>query len=69
MERTWLETVQLLGLDMEVALILLMMAGLGLQSLAREAVRRLGWRMRRSQRTAPTRPLDAWPSQEWGPSR
>ena len=67
MERTWLETIQLLGLDLQVASILLMLAGAGLVSLAKAAVRGLGQRFRR-RRTAPTRPLDAWPTQEWGPS-
>ena len=68
MERTWLETIQLLGLDLQVASILLMLAGAGLVSLAKAAVRGLGQRLHRRRRTAPTRPLDAWPSQEWGPS-
>ena len=68
MERTWLETIQLLGLDLQVASILLMLAGAGLVSLAKAAFRGLGQRFRRRRRTAPTRPLDAWPSQEWGPS-
>ena len=67
MERTWLETVQLLGLDIELALILLMLVGIGLASLSKSAVHGLGQRLRR-RRAAPTRPLDAWPSQEWGPS-
>lgn len=69
MERTWLETIQLLGLDLQVASILLMLAGAGLVSLAKAAVHGLGQQLRRRRRTAPTRPLDAWPSQEWGPSR
>jgi hypothetical protein len=67
MERTWLETVQLLGLDLQVAAILLMLAGAGLVSLAKTAAHGLGQRFRR-RRGAPTRPLDAWPTQEWGPS-
>ena len=68
MERTWLETIQLLGLDVEVGLILLMLAGIGLTNLFKTAVHGLGRRFRHRRRTAPTRPLDAWPSQEWGPS-
>ena len=68
MERTWLETIQLLGLDMEIGLILLMMLGIGLADLSKSAFHRLGQRFGRRRRTAPTRPLDAWPSQEWGPS-
>ena len=67
MERTWLETIQLLGLDLQVASILLMLAGAGVVSLAKAAVRGLGQRFHR-RRTVPTRPLDAWPTQEWGPS-
>ena len=68
MERTWLETIQLLGLDLQVASILLMLAGAGLVSLAKAAAHGLGQRFRRRRLTAPTRPLDAWPAQEWGPS-
>ena len=68
MERTWLETIQLLGLDMEIGLILLMMLGIGLADLSKSAFRDFGQRFRRRRRTAPTRPLDAWPTQEWGPS-
>jgi hypothetical protein len=67
MERTWLETVQLLGLDLEIGLILLMLMGIVLTDLSKAAVRSLRQRFRR-RRSAPTRPLDAWPSQEWGPS-
>jgi len=67
MERTWLETIQLLGLDFQVGLILLMLLGVGLTDLAKAVVHGLGRRFRR-RRAAPTRPLDAWPSQEWGPS-
>ena len=68
MERTWLDTIQLLGLDVEVGLVLLMLLGIGLAGLFETAIRGLGQRFRRRRRTAPTRPLDAWPSQEWGPS-
>lgn len=68
MERTWLETIQLLGLDLEVGLILLMLTGIGLADSFKTAVHGLGQRLRRRRRTAPTRPIDAWPSQDWGPS-
>ena len=68
MERTWLETIQLLGLDLQVAAILLMLAGAGIVRLAKAAIHGLARRFRGRRRTAPTRPLDAWPSQEWGPS-
>jgi hypothetical protein len=67
MERTWMETVQLLGLDLQVAIILLMLLVAELTDLAKMAVRGLRQRFGR-RRAAPTRPLDAWPSQEWGPS-
>jgi len=68
MERTWLETIQLLGLDLQVAWILLMLAGAGLANLATAGARRLGGRTGQGRRSAPDRPLDAWPTQEWGPS-
>ncbi|MCU0971985.1 MAG: hypothetical protein MUF57_09425 [Gammaproteobacteria bacterium] len=68
MERTWLETIQLLGLDLQVAWILLMLAGAGLVSLATAAVQRLSGRIGRQRRIAPNRPLDAWSTQDWGPS-
>jgi hypothetical protein len=68
MERTLLETIQLLGLDVQVGLILIMLMGIGLADLSKSAFRGLGQRFRRRRRTAPTRPLDAWPAQEWGPS-
>jgi len=68
MERTWLETIQLLGLDLEVGLILLMLMGIVLTDLSKAAFRSLGQKFRGRRRTAATRPLDAWPSQEWGPS-
>jgi len=69
MERTWMETIQLLGLDYEVGLILLMLVGIVLTDWFKAAAHGLGQRRSRRRRTAPTRPLDAWPSQEWGPSR
>ena len=68
MERTWMETVQLLGLDLQVAAILLMLLVAGLTELAQRAVRDLRQRFGRRRRAALTRPLDAWQSQEWGPS-
>jgi hypothetical protein len=70
MDRTWLETIQLLGLDVELAVIVMMLVGIGLADLARAALRRSrhGQDVGLGTRTAPTRPLDAWPSQGWGPS-
>lgn len=67
MERTWLETIQLLGLDLEVALIVLMLACAWCVDLAKAALRKLRRPSRRPGAT-PTRPFDAWPSQAWGPS-
>jgi hypothetical protein len=68
MERTWLETVQFLGLDLMVAAIVLMLVVAGLTTLARAVLRSVRRRADRRPRAIPTRPLDAWPSQEWGPS-
>ena len=41
MERTALETIQILGLDLEFALIVLVLAGAGLANLAKVVVRRI----------------------------
>jgi len=68
MERTWLDTIQLLGLDVELLVVVLMLVGIGLTDLAKVAQRKLGAGARRRLRAAPNRPLDAWPSQEWGPT-
>jgi len=70
MERTWLDTIQLLGLDVELLVVVLMLVGIGLTDLAKAARRRFAhWaESRRGPRAAPTRPLDAWPSEGWGPS-
>jgi hypothetical protein len=68
MERTWLETIQFLGLDLMVAAILLMLAVVGLATLTRAVLRSFRRRADRRPRATPTRPLDVWPSQEWGPS-
>jgi hypothetical protein len=63
MQRTWMETVQLLGLDIEVGLILLML------------VLEAAWRGLASLRIPKLRPpevsadaTDPWPPQEWRPS-
>lgn len=68
MERTWLETIQILGLDLMVASILLMLAGAWVTARARAVLAYFRQRARDRLRVAPTRPLDAWPSQGWGPS-
>jgi len=69
MERSWLDTIQLLGLDVMVALIL---AGLVASALWRmgavlvHMLSRVFWRRRPA---LPTSPRDVLPGQEWGPSR
>jgi len=45
-----------------------MLAVAGLMNVARTAVLSLRRRTGRRLRSAPTRPMDAWPSQGWGPS-
>jgi hypothetical protein len=71
MERSWLETVQILGLDWMLALVLL---GLALDA-AYAGLVRLGHVMRRTRqdrRVAPTPASELshspWPPQEWRPS-
>jgi hypothetical protein len=72
MERGWLETIQLLGLDVMsvVALLMLLLAQLG--DLATSAIRRFSHRVasgagRRERRDV--EPVgDTWPPKEWGPS-
>jgi hypothetical protein len=51
-----------------VAAILLMLAVVGLATLTRAVLRSFRRRADRRPRATPTRPLDVWPSQEWGPS-
>lgn len=69
MERSWLDTIQLLGLDV--------MAGLILAGLVASALWRVGAGLvhlvvrvfRRRRPALPTSPRDVLPGQEWGPSR
>ena len=65
MERTWLETIQLLGLDVQLGLVLAALAAAGAVNLAKAAVHRLAGLGRRKTRLEPTTPIDAWPPQEW----
>jgi hypothetical protein len=65
MERTWLETIQLLGLDLQVGVVLAALAVAGIVNLAKPLIHRLGQLGRRRARLAPTSPMDAWPPQEW----
>lgn len=68
MERTWLETIQLLGLDVQLGLVLAALAVAGVVTVAKAVVHWLARLGRRGARPAPTTPIDAWPPQEWRPS-
>jgi hypothetical protein len=65
MERTWLETIQLLGLDLQVGVVLAALAVAGIVNLAKTLIHRLARLGGRKARLAPTSPIDAWPPQEW----
>lgn len=69
MERSWLETVQLLGLDTMVMLILLALGTPALWKLLVALVHAVRETLRHKARVLPTSPRDAYPTQEWGPSR
>lgn len=74
MERSWLETIQSLGLDVQVGIILLMIALDGAGTLVRRMAARLATRPRRRRsrraRVAPAGAADAgaWPPGPWRPS-
>ena len=68
MELGWLETVQFLGLDLMVALILVALAVSALWRLAVGLVRGLSGLIRRRRPGPPTSPRDVFPTEEWGPS-
>ena len=76
MERSWLETIQSLGLDVQLGVVLLLFALDGLGTLVRRvAAWRAGWSYRaRSRRVLGRQPADAevWPPESWrangGPS-
>jgi hypothetical protein len=69
MERSWLETVQLLGLDVMTAVVLAMVladaVGRLLAGLGRAV---LGRKRRLARAAAGTEAQDPWPPQEWRPS-
>ena len=69
MERSWLETVQLLGLDVMTAVALAMVladaVGRLLAGFGRAV---LGHKRRSARLTAETEAQDPWPPQEWRPS-
>ena len=69
MERSWLETVQLLGLDVMTAVVLAMLladaAGRLLAGIGRAAFRR---RRPAARPAAEADAHDPWPTQEWRPS-
>lgn len=68
MERSWLDTIQLLGLDVMVMVVFAMLVALEALHLLRAIRRRLGGVIRRRRRTLPTSPRDVYTTQEWGPS-
>ena len=69
MERTWLETVQLLGLDVVSAVVLAMVLADAVGRLMAGLGRAVQGRRRRSARLpAETEAHDPWPPQEWRPS-
>ena len=69
MERSWLETIQLLGLDVQLGIVLLLLALDGLGTLFRRvAASRAGWSRRtRGRRVLGRQPADAeaWPPESW----
>jgi hypothetical protein len=69
MERSWLDTVQLLGLDVMVAVIVLMLLAQAIWPLGVTLGHVLARVLRHRRRVLPTSPRDAYPTQEWGPSR
>jgi len=68
-ERSWLETIQSLGLDVQLAIVLLLFALDGLGMLVRRVAARLAARPRRirSRRVLGRQPADAeaWPPESW----
>jgi hypothetical protein len=69
MERSWLETVQLLGLDVMTAVVLAMVLADSVGRLLAGIGRALLRRRRRSARPAAAADAhDPWPPQEWRPS-
>jgi len=68
-ERSWLETIQSLGLDVQLGIVLLLFALDGLGTLVRRvAAWRAGWAHRvRGRRVLGRQPADAeaWPPESW----
>jgi hypothetical protein len=68
-ERSWLETIQSLGLDVQLGIVLVLFALDGLGTLVRRvAAWRAGWfRRARSHRVSGRQPADseAWPPESW----
>jgi hypothetical protein len=68
-ERSWLETIQSLGLDVQLAIVLLLFALDGLGTLVRRvAARREGWfQQARGRRVLGQQPVEgkAWPPESW----
>jgi hypothetical protein len=76
MERSWIDTIQLLGLDVQLAVIAVMWVLIAATDLLRSArasvLRRLGFGSvtprRRPPAYMPPVDSDPWPPQEWRPS-
>jgi hypothetical protein len=68
MERSWLDTVQLLGLDVMVAVILGVLVTAATWQLVIALWNALARMARHRQRVLPTSPCDAYATQEWGPA-
>ena len=68
MERGWIETVQMLGLDMMVAVILGVLVTAAIWQLVVALWNALARMARRKRRALPTSPRDAYATQEWGPA-
>ena len=72
MERGWLETIQLLGLDVEVMIVLVMLALDRAAALARALAGAVASRTRSARGRPAARTVaessDAWPPKEWRPS-
>jgi hypothetical protein len=68
MERSWLDTVQLLGLDVMVAVILMIVVTAATWQLVVALWGTLARMARRRRRVLPTSPRDAYATQEWGPA-
>jgi hypothetical protein len=76
MERSWIDTIQLLGLDVQLAIVAVMWVLIAVTDLLRTAqgrmLRRLGsgtpTPRRRPPAYVPPVGSDPWPPQEWRPS-